>query len=257
MPLLPLHVNGQTRRVDVDDPDMPLLYALRDILNLKGPRFGCGLAQCGACTVHIDGQPVRSCVMPLSSVGTGKIVTLEGLGTPEQPHPLQQAFIDEQAVQCGYCINGMIMQSAALPAAETASLRRRHQASPRQQSVSLRHPSADHPRCGARRTCVASTQRSRPWIGARCCRARARSSLRSPSRAARAGADERTPQEIEAPETAATKSVSAEAVQGFLAIDPSGQVTSMPERSISAPALRPPSCRSSPTSWTFRCDTSR
>jgi len=114
MPSFPLHVNGQTVRIHADDPDMPLLYALRDILNLKGPRFGCGLAQCGACTVHIDDQPVRSCVMPLSSVGAGKIVTLEGLGTPEQPHPLQQAFIDEQAVQCGYCINGMIMQSAAL-----------------------------------------------------------------------------------------------------------------------------------------------
>jgi nicotinate dehydrogenase subunit A len=109
-----LRVNGQTFHVDVDDPDMPLLYALRDNLNLKGPRFGCGLAQCGACTVHLDGQSVRSCVLPLSAVGTSEIVTLEGLGTPERPHPLQQAFIDEQAVQCGYCINGMIMESAAL-----------------------------------------------------------------------------------------------------------------------------------------------
>ena len=109
-----LRVNGQTFQVDVDDPDMPLLYALRDNLNLKGPRFGCGLAQCGACTVHLDGQSVRSCVLPLSAVGTSEVVTLEGLGTPERPHPLQQAFIDEQAVQCGYCINGMIMESAAL-----------------------------------------------------------------------------------------------------------------------------------------------
>ena len=109
-----LRVNGQTSHVDVDDPDMPLLYALRDNLNLKGPRFGCGLAQCGACTVHLDGQSVRSCVLPLSAVGTSEVVTLEGLGTPERPHPLQQAFIDEQAVQCGYCINGMIMESAAL-----------------------------------------------------------------------------------------------------------------------------------------------
>ena len=109
-----LRVNGQTSHVDVDDPDMPLLYALRDNLNLKGPRFGCGLAQCGACTVHLDGQSVRSCVLPLSAVGMSEIVTLEGLGTPERPHPLQQAFIDEQAVQCGYCINGMIMESAAL-----------------------------------------------------------------------------------------------------------------------------------------------
>jgi nicotinate dehydrogenase subunit A len=114
MPLLTLHVNGQTQRVDVNDPDIPLLYLLRDHLSLKGPRFGCGLAQCGACTVLLDGQATRSCVTPASSVGDGKIVTLEGLGTPERPHPLQQAFIDEQAVQCGYCINGMIMQSAAL-----------------------------------------------------------------------------------------------------------------------------------------------
>ena len=114
MPLLTLHVNGQTQRVDVNDPDIPLLYLLRDHLSLKGPRFGCGLAQCGACTVLLDGQATRSCVTPASSVGEGKIVTLEGLGTPERPHPLQQAFIDEQAVQCGYCINGMIMQSAAL-----------------------------------------------------------------------------------------------------------------------------------------------
>ena len=109
-----LRVNGQTSHVDVEDPDMPLLYALRDNLNLKGPRFGCGLGQCGACTVHLDGQSVRSCVLPLSAVGTSEVVTLEGLGTPERPHPLQQAFIDEQAVQCGYCINGMIMESAAL-----------------------------------------------------------------------------------------------------------------------------------------------
>ena len=114
MPLLTLHVNGQTQRVDVNDPDIPLLYLLRDHLSLKGPRFGCGLAQCGACTVLLDGQATRSCVTPASSVGEGKIVTLEGLGTPERPHPLQQAFIDEQAVQCGYCINGMIMHSAAL-----------------------------------------------------------------------------------------------------------------------------------------------
>ena len=109
-----LRVNGQTFHVDVDDPDMPLLYALRDNLNLKGPRFGCGLAQCGACTVHLDGQSTRSCVLPLSAVGTSEVVTLEGLGTPERPHPLQQAFIDEQALQCGYCINGIIMESAAL-----------------------------------------------------------------------------------------------------------------------------------------------
>src|SRR5438105_15863783 len=82
MPSFSLHVNGQMLHVDVDDPDMPLIYALRDILKLKGPRFGCGLAQCGACTVHIDREPTRDCVTPLSAVGAGKIVTLEGLGTP-------------------------------------------------------------------------------------------------------------------------------------------------------------------------------
>ena len=109
-----LSVNGFTVSVAVDDPDTPLLYVLRNELGLHGPRFGCGLGQCGACTVHIDGNAVRSCITPLSSVTNSKIVTLEGLGTDEHPHPVQQAFVDEQAVQCGYCINGMIMQSAAL-----------------------------------------------------------------------------------------------------------------------------------------------
>jgi nicotinate dehydrogenase subunit A len=108
-----LLVNDHAVTVDVDDPDTPLLYVLRDNLGLRGPRFGCGLGQCGACTVHIDGSAVRSCVTPLSSVGTGHVVTLEGLSPPDGLHPLQQAFIDEQAVQCGYCINGMIMQAAS------------------------------------------------------------------------------------------------------------------------------------------------
>ena len=113
-----LNVNGKAVTVQVDDPDMPLLYALRDNLALQGPRFGCGLAQCGACTVHVDGKAVRSCVRPLSSLSaSNKVVTLEGLGSPEKPHPVQKAFIDEQAVQCGYCINGMIMESAAFLAA--------------------------------------------------------------------------------------------------------------------------------------------
>jgi nicotinate dehydrogenase subunit A len=108
-----IYVNGRAARLTVDDPDMPLLYALRDNLGLHGPRFGCGLGQCGACTVHLDGRSVRSCVTPLSAVGKKKIVTLEGLGTPDKPHPVQKAFIEEQAAQCGYCINGMIMEAAA------------------------------------------------------------------------------------------------------------------------------------------------
>jgi len=110
-----LNVNGRAVTVSVDDPDTPLLYVLRNDLELHGPRFGCGLAQCGSCAVHVDGEAVRSCVTPVSSLQKDqKIVTLEGLGSSEKPHPVQKAFIDEQAVQCGYCINGMIMQSAAL-----------------------------------------------------------------------------------------------------------------------------------------------
>ena len=112
-----LHVNGKTVRIAIDDPDMPLLYALRDNLALHGPRFGCGLGQCGACTVHVDGKAVRSCLVPVSAVSDRqKIVTLEGLGGGK-PHPVQAAFIEEQAAQCGYCINGMIMESAAFLAA--------------------------------------------------------------------------------------------------------------------------------------------
>ena len=111
---VPLTVNGRSVTVQADDPDMPLLYALRGDLGLHGPRFGCGLGQYGACTVHVDGEAVRSCITPLSSVSAQqKIVTLEGLGSADKPHPVQAAFIEEQAVQCGYCINGMIMQSAA------------------------------------------------------------------------------------------------------------------------------------------------
>src|SRR6476646_6049135 len=108
-----LTVNCTAHRIEAD-PDMPLLYALRDDLGLNNPHFGCGLAQCGACTVHLDGQPIRSCATPLSSVGDGKITTLAGLGTPDKPHPLQTAYIAEQVPQCGYCINGWIMTAAAL-----------------------------------------------------------------------------------------------------------------------------------------------
>jgi nicotinate dehydrogenase subunit A len=108
-----LDIDGQQQAVDAD-PDMPLLYALRDHLQLDNPRFGCGLGQCGACTVHVDGAPTRSCSLPVSAVGTAKVITLAGLGTPEHPHVLQSAFIQEQATQCGYCLNGWIMTAAAL-----------------------------------------------------------------------------------------------------------------------------------------------
>ncbi len=113
MARITLRVNGTTHSVEAD-PDTPLLYVLRDDLALNGPKFGCGLGQCGACTVHLEGNAVRSCSVPVSAVVGKKVTTLEGLGSTAKPHPLQQAFIDEQAVQCGYCINGMIMTSAAL-----------------------------------------------------------------------------------------------------------------------------------------------
>ena len=105
-------VNGKVHTIDAD-PDMPLLYALRNDLGLNNPHFGCGLAQCGACTVHVDGQPARSCVTPVSAVGGAKVVTLAGLGTPDKPHPIQKAYVEEQVPQCGYCINGWIMTAAA------------------------------------------------------------------------------------------------------------------------------------------------
>ncbi len=108
-----INVNGQDRQVDAD-PDSLLLYVLRNQLELNGPKFGCGLAQCGACTVLVDGKAMRSCQTALSAVDGRKVVTLEGLGGEENPSPIQQAFIDEQAAQCGYCINGMVMTAQAL-----------------------------------------------------------------------------------------------------------------------------------------------
>jgi nicotinate dehydrogenase subunit A len=113
MARITLDVDGKSHTIDAD-PDMPLLYALRNDLGLNNPHFGCGLAQCGACTVHLNGQAIRSCVTPVSAVGNGKVVTLAGLGTPEKPHPVQTAYVTEQVPQCGYCVNGWIMTAAAL-----------------------------------------------------------------------------------------------------------------------------------------------
>src|SRR5678816_2067037 len=124
MAVISLTVNGRAEKVDVD-PATPLLYVLSDDLQLNGPKFGCGLGQCGACTVIVtrgpdsdraassDSQAVRSCVTPVSTVAGSDVTTLEGLGTPDRPHPLQQAFIDEQAVQCGFCLSGVIMTAKA------------------------------------------------------------------------------------------------------------------------------------------------
>lgn len=108
-----IKVNGKVHLIDVD-PQCPLLYVLRDTLALNNPRFGCGMGQCGACTVLVDGRAVRSCVYPVASAVGKEIATLEGLGTSSGPDPVQQAFIDEQATQCGYCLNGWIMTSKAL-----------------------------------------------------------------------------------------------------------------------------------------------
>src|SRR3984885_7516274 len=113
MKQIKLKVNGRHHTVNVD-PDSPLLFVLSDELGLRGPRFGCGMAQCGSCTVMMRGQVVRSCVMPVKAVGEEEVTTLDGLGTPEKPHPLQQAFIDEGAAQCGFCLSGVILTAKAV-----------------------------------------------------------------------------------------------------------------------------------------------
>ena len=144
-----LNVNGEARVVDVD-PDTPLLYVLRDNLALKGPKFGCGLGQCGACTVHVAGEAVRSCGLPIDALSNRAVTTLEGLGTSTKPSKLQQAFIDEQAAQCGYCVNGMIMTSAALLAKNK-----------RPSEADIRAALADNLcRCGTHKRIVAAVKRA-------------------------------------------------------------------------------------------------
>jgi nicotinate dehydrogenase subunit A len=121
-----LTVNGREHSVDVD-PSTPLLFVLSDELQLNGPKFGCGLGQCGACTAIVNGRAIRSCVTPVSTVADAEVTTLEGLGTLDRPHPLQQAFIDAQAAQCGFCLNGVILTAKALldrnPRASDAEIR--------------------------------------------------------------------------------------------------------------------------------------
>ena len=149
MARIDLDVNGKVHTIDAD-PDMPLLYALRNDLGLNNPHFGCGLAQCGACTVHVDGQPIRSCVTPVSAVGNGKVVTLAGLGTPEKPHPMQTAYVEEQVPQCGYCINGWIMTAAVAARSEEEAERRRDQGRAHRPQMPLRH-AYEHPARGQAR----------------------------------------------------------------------------------------------------------
>ena len=108
-----LNVNGKRHSVDVDDPTTPLLYILQENLQLNGPKFGCGLGQCGSCTVLLDGEPIRSCITQISDSADHAIISIEGLGSPERPHPIQQAFITEQAMHCGYCISGPMLYGYA------------------------------------------------------------------------------------------------------------------------------------------------
>jgi len=126
MSVLNLKVNGQNHSLDVD-PQTPLLYVLSDDLELRGPKFGCGLGQCGSCTVIVNGEAIRSCITPVAAAAGSEITTLEGLGTVEKPHPIQKAFINEQAMQCGFCINGVIMTAKAFldrnPRATDAQIR--------------------------------------------------------------------------------------------------------------------------------------
>ena len=148
--MVTLTVNGRSVSADVD-PSTPLIYVLRNDLALNGPKLGCGSGLCGACTVHVDGRAARSCQTPLSVVAQGaKVVTLEGLGTPERPHPVQAAFIAEQALQCGYCTNGMIMEGAALLADK-----------PNPTEAQIRqHMNTNLCRCGCQQRVVRAVQRA-------------------------------------------------------------------------------------------------
>ena len=150
-----LNVNGKPQQVDVE-PDTPLLYVLRDNLGLHGPKFGCGLAQCGSCSVLIDGKAVRSCIYAVGKVGPGKIVTLEGLGTPQKPHPVQQAFIEEQAAQCGYCINGMVIQATAFLTARQSNPSEREIRQALQNNLC---------RCGTHQRIIAAVKRAAALMG--------------------------------------------------------------------------------------------
>jgi nicotinate dehydrogenase subunit A len=149
-----LNVNGKSHQVDVE-PDTPLLYVLRNDLELNGAKFGCGMAQCGACTVLIDGKPARSCVTEIGGLGNAEITTIEALGTIDKPHPLQRAFIAEQAAQCGYCTSGMIMAAKALI-----------ESNPRASEQEVRDGLAGHLcRCGTHNRIVAAVMRAAGEMG--------------------------------------------------------------------------------------------
>jgi nicotinate dehydrogenase subunit A len=147
--MMTLQVNGKAHQIDAD-PATPLLYVLRDHLQLNGAKFGCGLGQCGACTVIVDGRAVMSCITPIAAVQGRKVRTVEGLGTAENPGPMQRAFIEEQAAQCGYCIPGMMMRAQALLEANPA---------PSQAEI-RRHLNANLCRCGTHMRIVRAVERA-------------------------------------------------------------------------------------------------
>jgi len=153
--MLTLEVNGRPHDI-TSDPATPLLYVLRDELGLNGAKFGCGLGQCGACTVTLDGEAVFSCLTPVGVAAGRRVTTVEGLGTAEQPGPLQQAFIDEQAAQCGYCIPGMMMRAHALL---------QHNASPSLADIRA-HMSTNLCRCGTHMRILRAVQRAAALTGA-------------------------------------------------------------------------------------------
>ena len=153
--MVTLSVNGKSHRLDVES-DTPLLYVLRDNLGLHGPKFGCGLAQCGSCTVLVDGRAVRSCTFAVGKVGPAKVLTLEGLGTSQKPHPVQRAFIEEQAAQCGYCINGMVMQATAFLNARPSSPSEREIRQALQRNLC---------RCGTHQRIIAAVKRAAALMG--------------------------------------------------------------------------------------------
>ena len=150
MATLELKVNGSTAKVEVRDPDEPLLYVLRNRLGLTGAKFGCGLGQCGACTVIVDGEAVRSCTLPVAKVAGRNVVTVEGLGTPDKPHLLQAAFVAEQAAQCGYCTAGIVMTAVAL-------LAKRPEASADEAKVAL---AGNLCRCGSHQRVLRAIERA-------------------------------------------------------------------------------------------------
>jgi len=157
MPSYRLDVNGSVHTLDVWDPNQPLLYALRNALGLTGTKFGCGAGQCGSCTVLIDGEPARSCVVTVSAAAGHRITTIEGLGSTERPHPVQAAFVAEQAAQCGYCTAGIVMSAAAL-------LRKTPAPSPEQTAQAL---AGNLCRCGSHDRVLKAIQRAAGSPGAR------------------------------------------------------------------------------------------